>query len=77
MYEEAKRRGITLMTVSHRRSLWRYHGWILQFDGVGGHVFTRLDAGRRLALEDEREEVERELRGVGECERRIAELESS
>ncbi|KAK5158244.1 ATP-binding cassette long-chain fatty acid transporter pxa2 [Recurvomyces mirabilis] len=75
MYDEAKRLGITLMTVSHRRSLWRYHGWILQFDGQGGHVFTKLDAEKRLRLEDEREELELQLRGVGEIEKRIAELE--
>ena len=76
MYDEAKRLGITLMTVSHRRSLWRYHGWILQFDGVGGYVFTELDAERRLVLEDEKEELEVLLRGVPEIERRIAELSS-
>lgn len=52
MYDEAKRLGITLMTVSHRRSLWRYHGWILQFSGQGGYVFTRLDAESRLKLEE-------------------------
>lgn len=76
MYEEAKRLGITLMTVSHRRSLWRYHGWILQFDGQGGHVFAKLDAERRLALEDEREELETRIRGVPEIEKRIRELEA-
>nr|OQO27154.1 hypothetical protein B0A51_05149 [Rachicladosporium sp. CCFEE 5018]OQO28596.1 hypothetical protein B0A51_05415 [Rachicladosporium sp. CCFEE 5018] len=76
MYTEAKRRGITLMTVSHRRSLWRYHGYILQFDGVGGYVFGRLEAEKRLALEDEREELEGLLKGVGEVERRIGELEA-
>ena len=52
MYEEAKRLGTTLMTVSHRRSLWRYHENILQFDGQGGYVFTQLDAERRLRLEE-------------------------
>lgn len=52
MYEEAKRLGITLMTVSHRRSLWKYHENILQFDGQGNYVFTKLDAERRLALEE-------------------------
>lgn len=52
MYEQAKGLGITLMTVSHRRSLWKYHGHILQFDGQGGYVFTRLDAQRRLELEE-------------------------
>ena len=52
MYETAKSMGVTLMTVSHRRSLWRYHGWILQFDGQGGYFFGRLDAERRLELEE-------------------------
>jgi ATP-binding cassette subfamily D (ALD) long-chain fatty acid import protein len=52
MYEEAKRLGITLMTVSHRRSLWKYHKMILQFDGQGHYVFTKLDAERRFQLEE-------------------------
>jgi ATP-binding cassette subfamily D (ALD) long-chain fatty acid import protein len=52
MYEEAKRLGITLMTVSHRRSLWKYHEMILQFDGQGNYVFTKLDAERRFQLEE-------------------------
>lgn len=52
MYETAKSLGITLMTVSHRRSLWKYHTNILQFDGQGGYVFTKLDAEKRLALEE-------------------------
>ncbi|EME49183.1 hypothetical protein DOTSEDRAFT_68051 [Dothistroma septosporum NZE10] len=76
MYDEAKRLGITLMTVSHRRSLWRYHGWILQFDGQGGYVFTRLDAEARLQLEDEKDELDLQLRAVSEWEARIAELEA-
>ncbi|KAI9820743.1 MAG: hypothetical protein M1827_005113 [Pycnora praestabilis] len=52
MYETAKGLGITLMTVSHRRSLWKYHKNILQFDGQGNYVFTKLDAERRLKLEE-------------------------
>lgn len=75
MYDTAKQLGTTLMTVSHRRSLWRYHGWILQFDGNGGYFFGRLDAEKRLRLEDEREEIEAKLRTVEEMERRIGELE--
>ena len=27
MYEECKKRNITLLTVSHRKSLWKYHEW--------------------------------------------------
>ncbi|KAK5632437.1 hypothetical protein RRF57_008151 [Xylaria bambusicola] len=74
MYDNAKALGITLMTVSHRRSLWKYHSRILQFDGQGNYVFTRLDAEKRLQLEDEKEDLEVLLRQVPEIERRIGEL---
>ncbi len=76
MYEEAKRLGITLMTVSHRRSLWKYHTRILQFDGQGGFYFGVLDAERRAELEDEKEEIDLQLRAVPDIEQRIAELTS-
>lgn len=75
MYEEAKQRGTTLITVSHRRSLWKYHGWVLEFDGVGGARHGRLDAGRREKLEDEREEIQVKLRGRKDIEKRVRELE--
>lgn len=52
MYDSAKALNITLMTVSHRRSLWKYHENILQFDGQGHYIFTKLDAERRLELEE-------------------------
>jgi len=74
MYDTAKSLGTTLMTVSHRRSLWKYHSRILQFDGQGGYIFTRLDAERRMELEDEKEDIDVQLRAVPEIERRIAEL---
>ncbi|KAI1330597.1 ABC transporter transmembrane region 2 [Xylariaceae sp. FL0255] len=74
MYDNAKALNITLMTVSHRRSLWKYHSRILQFDGQGHFVFTKLDAEKRLQLEDEKEDLEVLLRQVPEIERRIGEL---
>ncbi|KAH7040034.1 ABC transporter transmembrane region 2 [Microdochium trichocladiopsis] len=77
MYDNAKALGITLMTVSHRRSLWKYHSRILQFDGQGHYVFTKLDADKRLKLEDEKEDLEVLLRQVPEIERRIGELEAA
>ncbi|RYO54257.1 ATP-binding cassette sub-family D member 2 [Alternaria arborescens] len=77
MYEEAKRLGITLMTVSHRRSLWKYHTRILQFDGQGGFYFGGLDAERRAILEDEKEDIDLQLRAVPDIEQRIKELEAS
>lgn len=77
IYAGAKKLGITLMTVSHRRSLWKYHGWILQFDGQGGAVFARLDAEHRAGLEDQRDEIEGLLRAVPEIRRRIDELSAA
>ena len=38
MMENATQLGITLLTVSHRPSLWRYHAMILHYDGQGGYV---------------------------------------
>ena len=52
MYDTAKALGVTLMTVSHRRSLWKYHEKILQFDGQGHYIFTDLDWEKRLKLEE-------------------------
>ena len=76
MYDTAKSLGVTLMTVSHRRSLWRYHDCILQFDGQGGFVFGALDAERRMGLEDERERIEENLRRVEGWRERVRELEA-
>eukprot|EP00743_Colponemidia_sp_Colp-15_P001440 GILK01001579.1.p1 GENE.GILK01001579.1~~GILK01001579.1.p1 ORF type:complete len:694 (+),score=88.80 GILK01001579.1:74-2083(+) len=42
MYEHCKQSGITLITVSHRPTLWKYHDYILKFDGQGNVKFDRL-----------------------------------
>jgi len=34
--------GITLFTVSHRKSLWKYHEYVLQFDGRGQYDFKEI-----------------------------------
>jgi len=38
MMEYATQLNITLLTVSHRPSLWKFHTFILQYDGSGGYV---------------------------------------
>lgn len=74
MMEHAKTLGITLLTVSHRPSLWKYHEMILQYDGQGGYVFTKLDAEKRLALQEEKQALEAQLLEVPKIEARLAEL---
>lgn len=44
MYDYCKQRGITLFTVSHRKSLWTHHEFYLQFDGRGGYEFGPINA---------------------------------
>lgn len=42
-YENCLKLGISLITVAHRRSVWKYHNWVLRFDGHGGYMFSPLD----------------------------------
>ncbi|KNC53822.1 ATP-binding cassette [Thecamonas trahens ATCC 50062] len=43
MYEHCRSElGITLFTVSHRKSLWKYHDYVLAFDGRGGYSFSAI-----------------------------------
>ncbi|KAI8926954.1 ABC transporter transmembrane region 2-domain-containing protein [Entophlyctis helioformis] len=74
MYTHSQSLGISLMTVSHRPSLWKYHNWILQYDGQGGYVFTELDAERRLALQEEKNAIEQQLIEAPKVEKRLVEL---
>ncbi|KAJ2819485.1 ATP-binding cassette long-chain fatty acid transporter pxa2 [Coemansia erecta] len=76
MYTHATQLGITLLTVSHRQSLWQYHNFILQYDGQGGYMFSKLDPERRIALMEEKQQIEQELALIRDMEARLNELES-
>ncbi|KAG5636859.1 hypothetical protein H0H81_006611 [Sphagnurus paluster] len=76
MMEHATRLGITLLTVSHRPSLWKYHALILHYDGQGGYVFTKLDAEKRLALQEEKQSLENKLLEVPKMKARLMELKA-
>ncbi|CAF3487859.1 unnamed protein product [Rotaria sp. Silwood1] len=43
MYEYCRTAGITLFTVSHRKSLWKYHEYCLYMDGRGSYSFKPID----------------------------------
>lgn len=64
MYETAKRKGITLLTITHRvASLAKYHKLLLRFDGEGGWTFGPLDIDAALSMsnrEANKKETERE-----------------
>lgn len=52
MYVAAQRRGITLITVSHRTQLCDYHATLLTLDGQGGHQITKSSASAVAASND-------------------------
>lgn len=42
LYTKARELGITLFTISHRASLFKFHDYYLKFDGQGHCTFSRL-----------------------------------
>ncbi|XP_076761555.1 ATP binding cassette subfamily D [Xylocopa sonorina] len=65
IYEAAKRRGITLLTITHRvASLTKYHKLLLRFDGEGGWTFGPLDAENATTnLTNQAEEQTEQVKG--------------
>lgn len=46
MYQYCRKSGITLFTVSHRKSLWKHHDYFLQFDGRGDYEFGPISGAK-------------------------------
>ncbi|KAI8120084.1 ATP-binding cassette sub-family D member 2 [Lucilia cuprina] len=47
IYETAISMGITLLTITHRPTLWKFHTHILEFDGQGGWSFRPMEANEQ------------------------------
>lgn len=44
MYRYCRDVGITLLTVSHRKSLWQHHEYVLHLDGRGNYSFKPIES---------------------------------
>ncbi|EPS43717.1 hypothetical protein H072_2298 [Dactylellina haptotyla CBS 200.50] len=80
LYETAKERGITLITISTRAQLKKYHTYQLRL-GMGEYgnewEFDRIGAEReRMSIEKEIKELEEKLAKVEEMEKRKLDIES-
>ncbi|KAI0293974.1 ABC transporter transmembrane region 2-domain-containing protein [Russula brevipes] len=78
MYEHAKSLGITLITISLRPSLAKYHTQLLTLsgDGTGSWALARIGtAEARMGIDREIGMLESKLKEVERWERRVKELE--
>ncbi|CDK25881.1 unnamed protein product [Kuraishia capsulata CBS 1993] len=67
--------GITVITVCHRTSLWKFHQYLLNFDGQGNAKFTRFDPELRLKWHDELIDIDSRLHKMEGLKKQLGDLE--
>lgn len=78
MYARAKEMDITLITISHRPSLFKYHDLLLRLHGEAGKwELERLNAqeGQSKSFFDEIKDLEEKLRDVDQWKKRVTEIQ--
>ncbi|PWN37904.1 uncharacterized protein FA14DRAFT_159728 [Meira miltonrushii] len=78
MYARAKEMGITLITISHRPSLFKYHDVLLRLHGEAGKwEIERLTTqdGQAKSFNDEIKDLEEKLRDVDQWKKRVNEIQ--
>lgn len=65
---------ITVLSVCHRTSLWKFHNHILKFDGLGNAKFHKFDPELRLKKHDELIEIDNYLKNLNNLENKLKDL---
>ena len=62
--QAAKDQGVTLLTITHRPTLAKFHTHLLQFDGQGGWTYSSFSSEIFSSLDEEKNQLEKQMSEV-------------